>query len=326
MIPLVAPTITHNDRRAMARAAKYGALFDEGTVREYEAAFAERVECAGAVAVCSGTTALILAFDMWGNDKASIPTYTCSASWNAASASCPLTPTFVDGEYDVQTATMWQEDATLIVHSFGTPNERGVGAIEDYTLSLGGVDMLVANIGVCSTHATKMISTGRGGIVFSNDTDLLDEVRAQAYYDTTPNGTLGAHSLGMSSTQAALGLSQLAQLDTFIARRREIAAAYTQRFRPLGIDCPDDDSGSVFFRYLVAVESPADKVAALAEHGIEAGRGVYPTLHQQLGLPDEDFPGAMWCVNHLLSIPCHPSLTDDQVAFIAEKVAEVCAP
>lgn len=322
MIPLVQACITDVDRTAVAAAVYSDALTSDRLLREYEEAFAARVGCAGAVAVCSGTEALRLAYLVTSTrSEMSIPSYACSAITNAIRR-----PDFlVDSIFDVATAAMRQEPAELVVHMFGRPTIGSASRFEDYTLSLGAVPSLAGEVGVCSTHASKMLSTGRGGIVFSNDQALLDGVRALAYYDDEPNGRLGAYSLGMTSMQAALGLSQLRQLDAFIERRRWIAETYSHEFFLNGIEAPDPDCGSVFFRYLIAVDDPAAKVTALAEHGIEAGRGVYPPLHRQLGLSDDDFPGATWCVDHLLSVPCHPSLSDADVAFVAERVKEVCA-
>lgn len=333
MISLVAPTITRQDEQHLAACAYDGRAFDERTVRAYEEAFAERVGCAGAVAVCSGTTALTLALFAEASpiqtQMVTVPTLVCSSVANAVGDLPYFTFSEpVDGRFDVPTARMIQESASVRVHSFGTWTGIRVGnvpPVEDWTLSLGCEMKLWGDVGVCSTHASKMLSTGRGGIVFSNDEALLAEVRALAYYDSTPNGTLGAHSLGMTSMQAALGLSQLRQLDAFIERRREIAAAYSNRFDAAGIECPDPDCGSVFFRYLIGVEDPGGKVDALKGVGVEAGRGVYPPLHRQLGLSDDGFPGATACVNRLLSVPCHPSLSDADVAFVAERVLEVCA-
>lgn len=330
MIPLVAPTITPADRLAVAAAAYQDGLTSERLVRKFEEAFAERVGCAGAVAVCSGTEALTLALKAAGANRTNVvalPTYACAAVHNAARR-IGGTVVLADCSFDIAAARMMQDHGTVLVHSFGRATANGFSdssVVEDWTLSLGGVPCLVGLLGVCSTHASKMISTGRGGVVFANDGALLEQVRDLAYYDWHgPNGNLGSYSVGMTAIQAALGLSQLKQLDEFIARRREIAAVYSARFDDAGIECPDPDCGSVFFRYLIGVDNPAGKVATLKEIGIEAGRGVYPPLHRQLGLPDDQFPGATAAVNRLLSVPCHPSLTDRDVSYIADQVATVC--
>lgn len=326
MIPLVAPTITGHDRGYLRQRIADGLLDDESEVRRFEEKFAERVGCKGAVAVCSGTVALELALQVLDVGAVSIPTYSCVALRNATRRNAV---TYLDSTFrvkDAQMTTPIRSGGAIVVHMFGKQTHVGLGSgeylVEDFTLSLGGIECLIGRIGVCSTHASKMISTGRGGVVFSNDLHLLHEVRRLAYYETH-TGT--AHSYGMSSTQAALGVSQLAQLDAFIERRRTLAWRYSDAFEPAGIECPDPDCGSVFFRYMIAVDDPAGKVAQLAERGIEAGRGVNPLLHQLAGISDDRFPGAVNDWHRLLSVPVHLSITDVEAAYIAAQVVEVCA-
>lgn len=314
MIPLVAPTITERDRDAVARTN----LKDDTDVGRFEEAFAERVGCGWAVAVSSGTAALSLAFRLLGFSDIDgrgvwLPTYACRALLDALPRGVYLN--FGDSRYDVRNAKMNQDDADITVHMFGRATDISSGMIEDYTLSLGHDIDLLGNLGVCSTHASKMISTGRGGVVFGNDARLERPTRRVA----TRSGVL------MAAAQAALGVSQLSQLDGFIERRRELARFYSERFTKAGIECPDPDCGSVFFRYIIGVQDPAGKVAELAKHGIEAGRGVHPLLHQGFGLPDSEFPGAVESWNRNLSVPCHPGVTDEKARRIAAAVIEVCA-
>jgi dTDP-4-amino-4,6-dideoxygalactose transaminase len=54
--------------------------------------------------------------------------------------------------------------------------------------------------------------------------------------------------------------------------------------------------------------------------GIQAGRGVYPPLHQLLDLSDNEFPHTSACARTLVSVPLYPSLSDDQAAWIAEEI------
>lgn len=326
MIPLVAPCITSLDRHFVAGRALSGLLDDEFEVARFEEAFADRVGCEWAVAVNSGTSALILAlYALRLRERiVEIPSWSCTAL-RIALDDCER---LVDTEWNVRRASArWLhriESPAVLPHMFGraTAHSAKSEVIYDYTLSLGAVRHHIG-LGVCSTSADKMISTGRGGLVFGNDPELHERVRRLAHYESH---TDFGFSVGMSSMQAALGNSQLAQLDSFIERRRELAARYTDAFRPAGIECPDADCGSVFFRYLIAVQNPDRCVMALASKGIEAGRGVYPPLHQLAGLPDDQFPGTMQAVNSLLSVPVHPSITDEQADHIIESVKEVCAP
>ncbi len=291
-------------------------------VRGFEDRFTGRVGCAWAVAVCSGTVALELALDILDIGRVSIPTYTCVATQHATRG---RKVTYLDTHFDVKTATSRtsthnMRGVGIVTHLFGqrTQTDPHLPAIEDWTLSLGAwPSRLIGKIGVCSTNASKMISTGRGGVVFGDDEALLERTRE----------LVQTRSVGMSSTQAALGVSQLSHLPEFIDHRRRLAAFYSERFTSAGIECPDPDCGSVFFRYLIAVErDPAACVIDLALKGIEAGRGVYPPLHRLAGLPDDQFPGTMAAVNSLLSVPVHPSITDAEADHIIKSVIEVCAP
>ncbi len=370
MIPLVDPCYTNVDRDEIGICLGNWSLFDEKfQVEQFEEEFAAYVGCVGGVAVNSGTNALIVALEAWGVAEThsfavdvSMPSYTCRALLDAASA-IGVEPELYDNHCDVARAqfSLKVEDVTagdvvVVPHMFGTDANLGFveGLIDDITLSLGAVQS--PHIGVCSFHRDKMISTGRGGVIVSQDTGFLERCRELAYYDTAllsgserngvqgepatgvhsafaeqrsdpeSNGYRPAFSFGMSGMQAALGRSQLRQLPWFIERRKEIAARYTEVFSQAGMETPDSDVQSVFFRYIVGVRAPDVAVRRLADLGVECGRGVDPPLHRLLGLPPKDFPGAEECYSKLLSVPVHPSLTDEQVAYITEQVLATCAP
>jgi perosamine synthetase len=326
-IPLVAPCITDTDRREMSNAVSLGLLkHGLSEVERFEETFADRVGARWAVAVNSGSSALIVALKMLGIDKARVPSWSCVAVRNAAMAR-GLPIEYVDTHFDVRQAfATLRGEADVVTHMFGRPTEIPYPAarfVEDFTLSLGGITGLIGDLGVCSTHESKMISTGCGGVIFGDDDDLHQQALELVHYD---RHTSFGFSVAMTAMQACLGRSQLAQLDDFIYRRRDLATRYTRAFQRAGIACPDVGTGSVFFRYLVAVESPDDAVAALADRGIEAGRGVYPALHQLAWLPDSHFPGTSASVNSLVSLPVHPSITDAEAVHVVESVLEVCAP
>lgn len=315
MIPLVSPTHTPIDPPNW-----------DGAVDEFEQAFANRVGCTEAVAVCSGTMALTIAIHTLGR-MLQIPSYCCAAIQNAATIA-DVTTDLVDVDYSVERALACQHGGQLLVHHFGRPTihiDNQPALIEDWTLSLGHPDLKLTSdtIGVCSTHETKMISTGRGGIIFANNPDLIATARDLALQD---QGRSFNYSIGMSNPQAMLGLTQLAQLDAFIARRQDLAHRYSEAFKPAGIECPDQDTGSVFFRYLIRVEGRDRRIKRLARRGIEAGRGVSPPLHRLERMRDEDFPGTTRASDTLLSIPCHPAVTDSEADLIIDAVKEVCAP
>src|SRR5262252_7321036 len=102
MIPLVAPTITGYDRQYIRQRLAEGLLEDETEVARFEEAFCDLVGCQAAVALCSGTAALAVAYGLIGFDRLVLPTYACSALRNAAS---DIPCEFVDVSFDVVSAT-----------------------------------------------------------------------------------------------------------------------------------------------------------------------------------------------------------------------------
>jgi len=362
MIPLVAPMITQSDQDYLRDRISDDLLSSDREVRLFEERFSSRLGVAGAVAVNSGTSALqlaLLALGAVGGAEVVFPSYTCVALLNACHA-CGAVPVLVDNGFDVSRARFHLDlaearskisartRAIIVPHMFGTVAEIGpylgdVPVVEDFTLSLGALAVggrtagSLGTIGVCSLHESKMISCGRGGIVVSDDEVLLARVRRLADYDgLAPSWRLEstertegryepAYSFGMTSMQAALGNSQLSQFDLFLERRLALATRYTNRFELAGIDCPEvpGDGSNVFFRYLIAAPGRVERtLRSLSERGIEGGRGVYPPLHMLLGLGGDGFPGAARCAATLLSVPVHPSITDDEADYVAESFVQ----
>ncbi len=326
MIPLVAPCYPEAD----------DILNDSRQVSAFEEEFAEYVECTGAIAVNSGTSALmVVLYALAYQQSVGVPSFSCRALVDAIKMT-ENSASLIDNVCDVPNANFSMRYAknvefVVVPHMFGTMAINMIGmnqtAIDDITLSLGAVRAPL--IGVCSFHQDKMISTGVGGMIVAQDEAFLERCREIAYYNYSDQMFLHyqpAFSFGMSSMQAALGRSQLRQLPMFIERRKEIAERYTAAFREVGIETPNPGIDSVFFRYIIGVDNPAEKVEALATRSVEAGRGVNPPLHKLLGQPGDRFPGAEQCYNRLLSVPVHPGLTDEQVQFILVQVLETCAP
>lgn len=352
LIRLVQPQITACDAQYLKRRIDEGLLESDCEVARFEQAFAGYVGVRWGVAVNSGTSALHVALCALGvgpGDEVILPSYTCVALLHAVRF-CGATPVLVDNVCAVESARFHlcpdavrrritrRTRAVLVTQMFGTvlpvtEADFGVPVIEDFTLSLGAAVNgrragSFGTIGVCSLHASKMISCDQGGMIVSSDAGCVDRARRFASYGAPmeawrtapPESLRGRYELAgsyrMSALQAALGMSQLGQLESFIARRRQLARRYTVTFREAGIICPNvpDDDSNVFFRYLIRVQRPVVPVIErLRTLQIQAGRGVYPPLHGLLDLPDADFPGAMDCVRSLLSVPLHPGLTDADV-------------
>jgi dTDP-4-amino-4,6-dideoxygalactose transaminase len=178
-------------------------------------------------------------------------------------------------------------------------------------------------LAVCSFYATKLLTTGEGGAV-AGPAALIERVRDVRDYDERDD-LIPRVNASLSDLAAALGRSQLARFDAFVARRRAVAARYRERLR--GVPCvPPADQGErhVYHRFVVEVDRPPDTVRrSLAARGVAARRPVYRPAHRALGR--DGFPEADRLWQRALSLPCYPTLTDREVDTVATALAEALA-
>ena len=310
-----------------------------------ERELAQRLGVAAAAAVSSGSAGLELALralDVGAGHEVIIPTYACDALYHAVTR-CGATPVLADADPD--TLGLSADDAArrrtartravIVVHPFGRAvdladfQRLGVALVEDCAQTLGatlGGRPVGARGGltVCSFYATKLLTTGEGGAV-AGPAELVAHARDTRDYDQQTELT-PRFNYKMTDMQAALGRSQLARLDTFIARRRALAA----RYRLALVRAPrcrvpaDAGERHVYHRFVVAVDKPLDPVLAhLERRGVAARRPVFRPIHRALGL--SGYPNAERLWAECLSLPCYPLLTDDEADTVAASLVEALA-
>lgn len=213
----------------------------------------------------------------------------------------------------------------IVPHMFGLPAEMtaiqslGLPVIEDCALALGarnhgGAVGGLGELAVLSFYATKMITTGEGGMVVGDRADLLRRVADQRSYDGRRE-LRERYNYKMTDLQAALGRVQLGRLESFIRARRRLAALY---FRWLGggpWELPVSSEQHVYYRFVIRARSAGRLVARLERRGIDARRPVFRPLHRYLGL--RGFPGAEEAHRRAVSIPLYPALATDDARRVA---------
>jgi dTDP-4-amino-4,6-dideoxygalactose transaminase len=278
------------------------------------------------MAVQSGTDALTLALEGLGvsrGAKIALPAYVCSAPLDAL-AVLGLEPVPVD--VDRGTLAISPElipkgvDAVVGAHLFGIPASlsgiSGVPLVEDcaQTLGTGSDGCRVGSMGVvsvCSFYATKLLTSGHGGLVATSDAEFFGRMKELTVCDNMDVWTPRRH-FRMSDLNAALALAQFERLESMLERRRKLAARFLSAMRQ-GEPTP----GCVYSRFLVVSEGSA--VSALSDFaaaGIEAKRPVYKPLFEYLDRAGNDFPNAAWAWDNLISVPLYPALTEDEVERI----------
>lgn len=342
-IPHSQPTISREDILAINEVLTSGKLADSSQVTLFEKELSSYIGHKGGIAVNSGTNALFLALLSLGHsdkDEVIVPSYACIALLNAIH-SAGLKPRIVDiNEYgyniclsEVERAVSTTTKAIVVPHMFGDPIANiegmialGLPVIEDCALSIGA-DVngkktgSISELSVFSFYATKVMTTGHGGMVLSSSEQMLDNIRNLMRYD---NREKYSHSFNFRLTdfQAALGRSQLLRLDDFVARRRKIAARYDERLRNVdGIKIPCRGQGSIYFRYIIEVEDADKSIEKMSQHNLDCMKPVFKPLHRYLGLDPNSYPNTERAHKRNVSIPIYPALKESEIEYIIDTIA-----
>ena len=300
-------------------------------------------------AVSSGSAALFLALkalQIGDGDEVLVPTYACSSLLNAVylAGATPIIVDISDTDFNPTMDTVSEKitDSTralVLTHTFGVPTDTmefrslGIRVIEDCAQSIGakyrGENVgRLGDIATFSFFATKMITTGHGGMVVSNDSNLVERVRDYCHYDGREE-YYPRFNFQMTDFQAALGLSQLGRLSEFIEKRLSFSRRYERaigkhnnfmRQIPIG---PAMANG---YRFVLKLGSNlVDAKKLMLDRGITCIRPIIPEelLHRCLDLSPSDFPGAESVAANTLSVPIFPSLSEDQIVRIVDGLTEL---
>ncbi|HYL82310.1 MAG TPA: DegT/DnrJ/EryC1/StrS aminotransferase family protein [Candidatus Acidoferrum sp.] len=344
LIPHSRPWIAPADVRAVSQVLRRGALAQGVEVAAFETEVAGRLGLPPGVAVSSGTAALHLALLGLGigpGDEVILPSYVCVAPLHAVQY-VGATPRLADVDplsynldpADVRRRIGRRTRAIIVPHLFGLPTDLdailalGLPVIEDCAQAFGAryrgrpVGTFGA-VGIASFYATKLLTTGEGGMLLSSDRSLLARVRDRRDYDERRRHAL-RFNYKLTDLQAALGRSQLRRFPAMLARRAAIASRYRRRWAALPVRLPVADAGRthVYHRYVVAVPGAAAAVAErLRPLGVIARLPVFRPIHLTLGM--SGFPGAAHAFRHALSLPLYPALTSREEAVVVRALQRV---
>lgn len=337
-IPHSRPLIDQEDIEAVAEVLASGMIAQGEKVKEFEEAMARFVGVRHGVAVSSGTSALhlaLIAIGVKAGDEVIMPSYICPSPYLAA-LHAGAVPKIVDIDLTdlnicgrtVKKHVSPKTKVLIVPHMFGTPAELdgllglGVPVIEDCAQSLGAEykGQPVGGLGemsITSFYATKMMTTGEGGMVLTNNSEFCSRLIEARDYDKKPLNCI-RYNYKMTDFQAALGLSQLEKLPNFIERRREIASVYTSRLSEYNIDIPHVYSHKkpVFYRYVIMAENAELIQKRAKENGVTCEKPVYKPLHTSLS--GSSCPNADKAHDKALSIPLYPGLSKAEIKYMLQ--------
>lgn len=331
------PTLGKEEERGLQEVLASGRIATGEEVEEFERAMATYLGLNGAAATSSGTAALhltLLALGVKTGDEVIVPSFTCSALLNAV-YHCGAAPTVVDVDEETmnisfaatQAAITDKTSAIIIPHMFGHSVENmekflslGPPIVEDCAQSLGAAyqGRMTGTWGeaaIFSFYATKVITTGHGGMVISRNEGLLARVKDLREYDKKRDYRV-RYNYCMTDLQGRMGQIQLQKLPSILIERRRRAQLYDKYLNGLkGTILPR--GGGIYYRYVVRIkgEMLPMTMERLHQCGIGVQRPIFCPLHQYLNL--DGFEASNKLYAETLSLPLYPRLQPDEVSYIA---------
>jgi perosamine synthetase len=326
-------------------------------VNRFEDAFAKTIShTKAAVAVNSGTSALHLAIASLGiqpGDEVIIPTFTMIATANAVRY-CGATPVFIDAD-----RTSWNMDTTqisraitrktkaiIVVHTYGSPadmdpiialaKKHNLWIIEDAAEAHGATYKgkaigSIGDVAAFSLYANKLVTTGEGGIVTTNNQKLAARMRLLRNHTFTEDRHFWHPLVGfgyrMSNMQAAVGLAQTERFEKLFAAKRANAALYTRLLSDVaGLTLPTEMPHTThsYWMYGILIHKTQfgmDRNSVrrhLADHGIET-RSFFVPIHLQppyFSARASSFPVAEHLCAQGLYLPSSTTLTKQDIKTI----------
>jgi perosamine synthetase len=350
------PEIDQTDAQAVLDALLSGRLALGPYALEFEKQMASYIGVKHAVAVSSGTAALHLIVKALGiapGDEVLVPSFTFAASVNVCLFEGAV-PVFVDIEPD--TFTLDPEDlehkitartkAIMAVDVFGHPAEweailaiadrHGLPVIDDCCEALGAQykGRMIGQFGRAGAFAfypNKQITTGEGGMIVTDDDEIAAIARSLR---NQGRGEMGAwleherlgYNYRLDELSAALGVSQLKRIETFLQKREQVAAQYTQRLQAYDWVRPPTVKPYVrmsWFVYVVTLAEGLNRDSVMqfmSERGVPV-RGYFSPIHRQPYMRDYlresvDLPVTDSISGRTVALPYHNNLSEAQIETV----------
>jgi len=364
-IPVCEPKLGGRELEYVMDCIKSGWISSQGKyVSEFEGKFSRYCGAEYGIATSSGTTALHLALAALGiknGDEVIIPTFTMIATANAVTFT-GAKPVLVDSEpsyWNIDTSKIEEKitkktKAIMVVHTYGhsvdmdpvidIAEDHGLYVIEDAAEAHGAEYKgkrigALGDVGCFSFYANKIITTGEGGMVVTNNEEVAEMAKTLRAHAFSKDKHFWHRYVGfnyrMSNLQAAVGVAQLEKIDEYVTIRRQNAMLYNSLLENVkGITLPPEAkwAKNVYWMYSVLVEDEFginrdELMKRLEEDGIETRTFFYPIHVQPVyakWYSKQGFPVADVLSKRGINLPSGNNLTEAEIRYTAASARSTC--
>jgi len=365
MIPIANPEIGEEELINVIKAVRSGWISSKGYfIDEFERMFSRWIGIKHAIAVSNGTVAIhlaLLALGIGPGDSVIVPDLTFASPANMV-IEVGARPIFVDvnSEYwcidpkEIEKSINNNTKAIIVVHLYGHPakmdeiieiaDKYGLYIIEDCAEAHGAefINKKVGSFGHIATfsfYGNKIITTGEGGMVITDDDELADKIRLYKDHGMRPRywHIVVGYNYRMTNVQAAIGLAQLMKINKLIERKRHIAKVYIEELSSIpGIKLHPEMEWArcVYWLYSILIDerkmdvSRDELINKLSKEGIETRPFFYP-LHAMPPYKNytkymaSKFKISSYLSSHGLSLPSGPRISDDELMYVVDRIKRI---
>lgn len=357
-ISVAVPVLNGNEKKYVNECIETGWISSNGKfVREFEENFAKFCGVKYALACSNGTVSLhlaLLALDIKEGDEVIIPTLTYIATANAVKY-CGAKPVFVDSEantwnidpYKIEEKITERTKVIMPTHLYGHPADMDkiLKIAEKYNLYVvedaaeahgakykGKKVGSFGDIGSFSFFGNKIITTGEGGMITTNNSILYEKMKLLRSQGMDPKKRYWHPIIGynyrMTNLQAAVGLAQLEKIEWHLLERKRVASLYKKYLKDVEqyveFHNQMDDYEHVYWMFSIILKdktkiSRDELMQYLEKKGIETRPLFYP-IHSMPPYYEEKgyYPIAEKLSSRGINLPTHAMLTENDIKYITD--------
>lgn len=354
IIPNIEPWLGKEEIKELAESIKAQWISGGPKLKEFQEKIAKLCQVKHAIGVCNGTQALYVGLKALGigeGDEVIVPDFTFIASANVV-VWAGAKPVFVDVDKrtfnidpaKIENAVTKKTKAIMPVHIYGQAanmpqimkiaKKHNLLVIEDAAQGIGvsyeGKPVgSFGDVSCLSFYADKILTTGEGGMVLTNDDEIAKRCTILLNQGRTGRGWYIHDYIGynfrMTDLQAGIGLAQLRKLERLIGKRKRVEKWYRRHLADASeVEFPyiDPKGVNLPFRITILVAKPQALLEYLDKKGVKTARSFYP-LHLQPPYKNKaDCPSSLFAYERILRLPSGVKLKEAEVKYVCQAIKE----